>query len=234
MKQRKPIAAIVLAALLALGAAWMLRAAWLPAALGWLDVGQRPAEADCVLVFAGAENTRPWAAAALYRGGLARRILITRVAPSDEVRAGLLPAREEVNRRVLVHCGVPEESIEAIGRECSNTFEEAQALRRFLENSPHRRVLAVTSAFHTRRARFALRRALKGIDVQLVVVSAPEADIRADNWWHSREGFQLVVAEYFKLAFYCVHYGWGGYAAAGLVVVTGAAAWWIRRRRRAA
>lgn len=229
-RRRKTLIALLLIAL-ALGAAWKLRARVLPAMLWWLDVGEEPCEGDCAMILAGAENTRPWRCAALYRAGLVRRVLVTRVATSLEAAERLVPRREEINRRVLLHCGVGPEAIELIGHDCTNTFQEAEALGDFLETSPQHRILVVTSSFHTRRARWAMRQALKGRDVRVVVVSAPEGRIAPHNWWHTREGFDLVVAEYFKLAFYTVRYGWGGYClAAGAVLVVGLC-WWRRRRR---
>ncbi len=228
-RRRKMVIALLLVALV-LGAAWKLRERILPAGLWWLDVGEQPCAAECAMILAGGENTRPWVGAALYRTGLVRRVLVTRVEPSADVLDQLVLPRHEINRRVLRHCGLPPEAIVLIGRDCCNTFQEAEALREFLHTSPQQRVLVVTSSFHTRRARWAMGRALKDLGVEVVVVSAPEGRIARHNWWHSSDGFSLVVGEYPKLAFYTVRYGWGGYllaaAALGLLGL-----WWRHGRR---
>jgi len=232
-RARKTFVTLLLIVLV-LGSIWTLRARMLPEVLWWLDVGKDPQPADCALIMGGSQNTRPWVAAALYRAGLVRRVLVTRIAPTAEVADRLVPPWQEITRGVLLHRGVPSEAIELIGHDCHNTFHEAEALRGFLQTSPETRVLVVTSSFHTRRVRWTMRRVLGDQSAQVVVVSAPEDGVSPHDWWQSRQGFQLVAAEYCKLAFYHLRYGWAGYGLAATAVLIGVLGWWLGRRRRAA
>ena len=51
----------------------------LPALGRWLNVGQPPQASDYAMVLNGDPETRPFAAADLYRQGIAKRILITSI-----------------------------------------------------------------------------------------------------------------------------------------------------------
>lgn len=202
----------------------------LPLLYRWLDVGETPPPADCVLVLGGDENVRPFVAAALVKVGLARRVLVTHVEDSADAGAKIIPSTHEISRRVLIRRGVAEKDIVLIGHDLTTTFDEAQALRDYLRTAPASRVLVVTNDCHTRRARWVFRRVLGGAENSVTFVSAPTDGFDAKNWWQTSPGFKFVVGEYCKLAFYGAWYGWWGYM--GLAATLGAGAAWIWRRWR--
>ena len=67
----------------------------------WLDVGARPTAADCAVLLPGEPNTRPFVAAALYRAGLVRQIILPRHLRRAVDQEGLRLADDEVVTRVL-------------------------------------------------------------------------------------------------------------------------------------
>jgi uncharacterized SAM-binding protein YcdF (DUF218 family) len=208
---------------------WAARAPLLRTAARWLDVGEPPCKADYVLVLNGGEDTRPFAAAALVNAGWARRALIAKVAPLPNVTAGILPASDEINREVLVRCGVPDAKVTVLPGAAATTYDEARALAAFLLEHPATRVLVVTNDYHTRRSRWVFARVLAERATQISFVSAPSDEFPIDAWWRSPVGFQSIAAEYLKLAFYAVAYGhlihW--LAACAVLILVAA---WIRRR----
>jgi uncharacterized SAM-binding protein YcdF (DUF218 family) len=190
----------------------------------WLDVGQRPAPADYVMILPGGEDTRPLVAAALVKRGYGRQALIPKTAASPEVSDGLAPPTVEVIRRVLLQRGLRDSQIVAIESRSSSTWEDAEALGAFLRSRPNATALAVTHHHHTRRARWVFRRVLGRDAGRITFVSAPSDDFAAANWWRSKTGLQAVSSEYLKFTFYLVRYGdvrvWWvvGVAAAWLAV----------------
>ena len=77
------------------GGVWFARGALLPAVSHWLDVGQRPQPADAIMLLTGNAETRAFAAAALYKGGWAPRILVSTVAAAPQRdQIALLPEHE--------------------------------------------------------------------------------------------------------------------------------------------
>ena len=134
---------------------WATHPRLLRAMVHWLDVGEPPRAAEYVMVLNGDENTRPFVAAALLRAGLARCVLVAEVAPPPEAIDRVLPPDHEINRQVLLHCGVADRDIAILPAAARTTYDEAVALAAFLRDRPKRRVLIVTSDCHTRRSRWA-------------------------------------------------------------------------------
>jgi uncharacterized SAM-binding protein YcdF (DUF218 family) len=204
----------------------------LPAVAAWLDVGESPQRADAVLLLLGDADTRPMAAAALVKGGWARRVMLNTVAPTPQAEMGVTPPWDEINRRVLLRCGVPQQDIVVLDSRVRTTYDEVAALADCLAASPRTRVLVLTEWPHTRRARWILRQVLGDRASQTTVVSAPTDEYQVDSWWQSEAGFAFVTSEYLKLGFYAVRYGAAGYVAA--VAAALFLGWWAYRRFRAA
>jgi uncharacterized SAM-binding protein YcdF (DUF218 family) len=180
------------------------------------------------MVLSGGQETRPFAAADLYRQRIANRILITSVGGNQ--RQTDLPESHEVFRTILLHCGVPESDIEFIDSRCRSTFDEAKTLKTFLSTHPVATVSVVTSEYHTRRSRWVFGNVLGPSISQVHFVSARSDDFNASSWWRNEEGFVAYLSEYFKLSFYWVRYGHGLAwiaAVAGLIGL----GWWISQRR---
>ncbi len=235
MKRPRHIARwVVLLALVAL--AYLTRGWTLPLAAAWLDVGEKPQPAEYVVVLGGDVNTRPFVAAALIRAGLARVVLVSHLGVLPDAPLRLLPPEEELARQILIQKGVPPEQVRPLGRNNRTTYDEARALAGFLRSAPPGRVLIPTSAFHTRRTRWVLRRILGTEADALVMVSIPPETFSMDSWWQSEEGFRTVIGENLKLAFYILRYGGAMVPVSiGLVAAAGVGLWllWRRTKRRA-
>jgi len=186
---------------------WAVYPVLFRALAAWLDVGDRPHQVEYVMVLAGGENTRPFAAAALVKAGVARRGLLARIAPTPDVLDRLVPPPHEINRRVLQSRGIAENDVVLLPGAAATTYAEARALAALLDNHPRSSVLVVTNDFHTRRTRWIFSRALGRRAAQATFVSAPTDEFPMDDWWRSRVGFQTIVGEHLKLAFYAARYG---------------------------
>lgn len=222
-----------LALLALLAVAWLGRAWLLPSAGRWLNVGERPRPCDYVLVLPGGEETRPFAAAALVKAGLAKRALVPGVIGSSDTAAGIGRPAHEVIRDVLALCGVPRRDIISLGGTSQSTYTDAVALREFLLARPGTTVAIVTHDYHTRRARWVFRKVLGDEADRIYMVAAPHDRYNAETWWRSREGAVTYCGEYAKLVGYLVRYGdarvWSG---AGLLLAVAALVAYRRRRNR--
>jgi uncharacterized SAM-binding protein YcdF (DUF218 family) len=119
----------IAAALTLLGiAACYERASLLRTAAHLWIVSDAPAPADVVAVFGGGVEVRPFAAAAYYRDGLVRKILVSNARESPGEQLGVLLTDAAANRAVLLKLGVPSEAIESFGDNLRNTHDEAVAL----------------------------------------------------------------------------------------------------------
>lgn len=235
MNGRRRRRRIIVAGIVVLGAAGIYATAdrWLPYAARRLDVGERPVKADYALVLAGDDQSRPFGAAALYKAGYVGKVLLTH--PSDRF---LTPADEgDVNRTakaILQARGVPAENIVVLDRIVESTFDEARALEPIVRREPQARFVVVTSDYHSRRARWIVRRTWPELGDRLHVFTVPTDGYSADDWWRSEAGLATYLKEYARCAFYGVRYGWGGYVLAGCVVAAVLLAAAVRRRKRSA
>ncbi len=181
---------VLLVLLAALSVVYLLRQPLLRAAGEFWVVDEPLQLADAILLL-GDDNypaDRASRAAELYRGGWAPRI----VASGRQLRryAGLA----ELMQRDLVERGVPAEAVIRFPHSAGNTREEAEALRQLVAKRGWRRVLVVTSNFHTRRARYIFRRVFPST-VSVRVAAARDSLYDPDHWWESRHGVKLFFGE---------------------------------------
>jgi uncharacterized SAM-binding protein YcdF (DUF218 family) len=203
---------------------------WLPAAGRWLDVGETPRQSDYCLILSGDYESRPFAAAALYRRGFIRdRIWLTHAAMADTA-----PAETEVSNdraiHILTKLNIPRNRIVELPGDCASTFDEAAVLARAMAEHPTATVSVVTSNYHTRRTRWIIRRVLGSSADRVRYVSVPTDYFDAACWWKIDQGFTTYTKEFLKNAFYLLWYGCGGIWIA--VFVAAIAAWSMVRRSR--
>jgi uncharacterized SAM-binding protein YcdF (DUF218 family) len=189
-------------------AAWLLPGWTLAPLARWLDVSTPPVEVDYVLVLNGDPETRPFAAAALVRAGLARQVLLTKqrlTLESAQVRQGVMASELEITRRILLARGVAEQAIRVLPGEIASTADEARVLAEFLKENPGSRVAVVTNGFHTARARWIFRRAAGG-GGELHFVGVPRDGVDERGWWRTPGGWIVYGSEYAKFLYYRLCY----------------------------
>lgn len=160
--------------------------------------------ADMLFVLNGDVNTRPIQTVELYQQGLAPVVGIALAESHTAEEMGLLPNETEIAIQEMVKLGIPFDSIVVIPSDTAvtSTYDEAVALRQYVESHDIHSVIIVTSAFHTRRASWVIKRELKGLDVTVSMAATPEEDFDATNWWKSEQGLITVNNEYVKLFYY--------------------------------
>lgn len=160
-------------------------------AAGGLLVVEDPLEhADAIIVL-GDDNyggDRATRAAQLFRSGLAAEVVAS--GPMLRPYFGIT----ELIARDLESRGVPASDVLRFDHRGRNTIEEAFALRNFVAAHGWRRVLLVTSNYHTRRARYIYSKVFPG-DIAVEVASAPDSDYNPNSWWESQESAELFFHE---------------------------------------
>ena len=195
------LGAALAAFLLVVALLLLLRGPLLRSAARFLTVADPLEHADAILMFAGDIDARPPRVAELFRQGLASRVVLVRPEDRAAQRLADVPNESELARRILIRLGVPDSVITIVAAEspATSTREEALIFAAYAERTGVARVIAVTSAYHTRRARWALRRALESDSVRLMMAPARHERFDETNWWRSEEGLLAYVTEYLKL-----------------------------------
>jgi len=161
-------------------------------ALGsYLVKNEPPQKADLVLVLAGGPSGRRiLKAAELVRQGYAPKVLVS--------GAGPIYGLHECDLAIpfAVKAGYPESIFLHFEHEAHSTREEAHATVPELRRLGAKRVLLVTSDYHTRRSARVFRAAAP--DITFFVVAAPDEYFTPDGWWHNREGCKIFVEHWAK------------------------------------
>ena len=199
---------VMLAGLLCM-CAWPLLA-WAAAQL--LIVKSDLPIADAIVVLSGSSTyieRADWAAR-LYRDGRAPLVILT----DDKLISGWNGADErnpyfyELAAKELQMRGVPAEKIRVLAEPASGTYYESLNVREYATSHKLERLLIVTSAYHSRRALWAMRRACKGTGIE-ISVDGPSPGWQTPSawtWWLHRWGWRVVAGEYVKLIYYWWQY----------------------------
>jgi uncharacterized SAM-binding protein YcdF (DUF218 family) len=155
----------------------------------WI-VDDGPVASDAIVLL-GDDNyngDRATRAAELLKAGWAPRI----VASGRGLRSYASVA--ELEEHDLTDRGVPVTAIVRFAHRAENTREEAVAISQLISSHGWKRIIVVTSNFHTRRSRYIYERTLPPGTV-LRVVAARDSDFDPENWWHSRTGIKIFAHE---------------------------------------
>lgn len=184
--------------------------AWLAAQLLIVKV-ELPAP-DAIVVLSGSSTyleRADWAAD-LYREGRAPLIILT----DDKLISGWNRVEErnpyfyELAAKELQKRGVPAEKIRVVAEPALGTYYESLNVREYATSHKIARVLIVTSAYHSRRALWSMRRASEGTGMEIGVDGPPPGwqTPSAWTWWLHRWGWRVVAGEYLKMIYYWWRY----------------------------
>src|SRR5262249_32044831 len=90
--------------------------------------------------------------------------------------------------------GVPKDKILRVSHQAENTREEAMALRPLAIERKWRRVIVVTSSYHTRRARYVFAHVFPA-SIAVRVSGAKDGDFDPDSWWERRVSIKRFATE---------------------------------------
>ena len=94
----------------------------------------------------------------------------------------------------LIERGVPKEHIIPFPQDADSTREEAEALRKLVQEKRWKSVIVVTSNYHTRRAKYIFKRVLGG-GVVVRFASARDGDFDPAHWYEHRRSVRRFVHE---------------------------------------
>src|ERR1700678_2805854 len=153
-------------------------------------VDEPPETSDVIVLLSGDNDDaeRATRAASLFKSGMAPRVLATgRALRSYATTTDLM-------KRDLVEHGVAADAIVPFTHKADDTRDEATAVCEFVASHGWKKILLVTSNYHTRRAQYIYEHALPSSD-QLLTVAAPDSDYDPNYWWKTRTGVKIFFHE---------------------------------------
>jgi uncharacterized SAM-binding protein YcdF (DUF218 family) len=155
---------------------------------------------DAIVVLLSGWPDRPEKAAELYGHGLAPLILLgqTKRVPDDGTA---------YNRHILMQNGVPAEAIRILpGAVVKSTHDEALRVRDYVQTHAVRRIIVVTTAYHTARTRWTFRRVLQDLGTEVRMAASSDLRFTEADWYMRGEGIKQYLSEALKTAYYRLVY----------------------------
>lgn len=154
-------------------------------------VSDSPRQADLILVLGGNFwGDRVIEAAELAREGYAPIVLLSSP-PYGGRPQGYLSIP------FLVQRGFRSDNLQVFAHNAKSTIEEANVLRPELARRHVRRVILVTSNYHSRRADIVFRLFCPGID--FISVPGNDAEFHSGLWWQDETSQKLFYSEWEKI-----------------------------------
>jgi len=184
----KLLVLIVLVVLCAL--IYLVRVPLLRFAGNFWVVSNPPANCDAIVILSDDDFTadRASRAAELYHSGWAPKI----IASGRWLRPYASIA--QLMQHDLEARGVPAQAIIPFPHNAPNTREELTDIRAFVLQHGWKRIMIVTSNYHTRRTRY-LSRHIFPPSITFLIESAPDVNYDPDAWWRTREGLKIFFHE---------------------------------------
>ncbi len=167
---------------------------------------------DAIVILSGSSTyvERANLAANLYREGRAPVIVLTNdgLVGGWDHKEDRNPYYYELAAKRLEQQGVPDKSIQLAPGFALGTYEESILVREYAATHNLKRLLIVTSGYHSRRALWSMRRACEGSEIQVGIDSVPPGWQTPSPWlwWSKRWGWKVVGGEYVKMIYYWTRY----------------------------
>lgn len=161
---------------------------------------------DAIFVLDGQTPERELEASALYHRKLAPRIVLTRTRDATNDLALRLAGEagaQERSARVLGHLRVPPAAIVRLGTPADNTEEELRIDFDWARERGFRRVILVTSPYHTRRVRLIWGTRWE-TTVHAIVHPTPYEPFDPLRWWRSRRSIEATLHELLGIAHFAI------------------------------
>ncbi|MGK5092722.1 YdcF family protein [Deltaproteobacteria bacterium TL4] len=169
----------------------------------FLTIDNATKNSDAIIILSGNPLIRIPHALKLFQEQYSGRIFLT-----DEKKnyqfSHLFPSNLELAVGIAkeLNVTIAFEIIPSLKGGATSTFDEAQDLKEYVRIHALKRVILVTDAFHTRRARYAFNKVLGNPNLKIEMSAAPNPIFAEGNWWKSELGMENYTLEGLKFLVY--------------------------------
>ncbi|MCS7029120.1 MAG: YdcF family protein [Bacteroidia bacterium] len=163
---------------------------------------------QAIFVLSGSADERAKHAAFLYHQKYAPRIVCTgAVVPENIELVNLKYTEAELTSIALTkRYHVPDTAVDCI-LEGTSTKEEADVIFEYAQKHNLRKIMVVSTAFHTSRVKQIFRKRFRyNRQIKVYIQPAPALDYNERYWWKDEEGLLTVYTEYAKKMYYFFKY----------------------------
>jgi uncharacterized SAM-binding protein YcdF (DUF218 family) len=164
-------------------------------------------EVEALFVLGGGTFDRGNEAVKLYNNGHAPQIVCTSEnIPSVLEVIDTLLTEAQLSQKHIANLGVPLENVIALNK-ATSTKEEAKVIHDYCKEHGLKKVMILSSKFHTRRVNKVFNQQFENSGIELVFRGAPSSKYKENKWWQKESGLLFVNNEYIKLMYYKLAYG---------------------------
>jgi uncharacterized SAM-binding protein YcdF (DUF218 family) len=161
---------------------------------------------DAIYVLSGNPIDRGHEGALLLQQEYAPEVICTGADYSGVMLAyGIKVLHCELTRRAMLQQGADSTRIRMIDKGTS-TMEEYEAIKKDIQSHGYKKVMILTSLFHTRRTRQVFKGRLEDAGIHTVMRGADDSGFDEAHWWKHEDGLLFLNSEYIKMAYYWVKY----------------------------
>jgi uncharacterized SAM-binding protein YcdF (DUF218 family) len=178
----------------------------------YLVVSHTAEKSDLIVCLTGSSIERGLATADAYNSGFAPRIFLTREPPPDGASVlrerGLnYPENKDLKLMLLKGLGVPRDVVTFSDQSVGSLFEEAELVKKVVEEKSYRSIIVITSPTHSRRVWLTFRKVFRGYEnIKIWVTPSTYSKYNPKDWWKKGPYSQEVLAEYGRLIFNALKY----------------------------
>ena len=163
-----------------------------------------PEKAQVMVVLSGNAFERGNEGARLYKAGYADHI----ICPGGNLERAFLIEGDTVYesdlcKKNIVKNGVPDSMVTVL-RYGTSTIEEADTILGYCKQHQIRKIIVVTSLFHTRRAGKVYRKRFAKKGIQVMMRGAHDSVFDENLWWQNEYGLIGLNNEYMKTLYYLI------------------------------
>jgi uncharacterized SAM-binding protein YcdF (DUF218 family) len=168
-----------------------------------LVVSHAVREPDAIISLSSHEWERLPVTARLASGNASAAVLLTLPQPATVDNCHDCAGRV----RRLERLGVPSHRVRVLPLSAPGTYGEALAARDWARQAHIRRLLIVTTPYHTRRSRATFEAVFEGTGIEIGIEPASTSPARPDRWWATPYDRAYVVYEWTAIVYYGIRYG---------------------------
>jgi len=110
------------------------------------------------------------------------------------------PENKDLLLMLLKGLGVPRDALLISDQSVGSLFEEAELVKKVVEDRGYRSIIVITSPTHSRRAWLTFRRVFRGNEnIRILMTPTTYSNFKPEDWWKKGPYSQEVIAEYGKL-----------------------------------
>lgn len=188
-----------------LGLLYLLKNPILRGVGNFLIVEDTSQSVDASFILSGSVMERTKEAMKTYRIESPFFVCMGSTVSSDLEAYGEIRTDAELCRDAFLRQGADSSDVRILKRGMS-TFEESEEILGYSLAQGYKRIMIISSKFHTRRIKRVFRKKFREKGIEVIIRGANPLDYKTDTWWQEESGMIFVTNEYLKLLYYAYKY----------------------------